>query len=71
MKNIKTEKQEEKLPSKASKNSFSELGISPTILAALKTLNLEIPTPIQHQAIPVALKGQDIIGMLKPEQEKL
>ncbi len=42
---------------------FSDLGISPSILRVLENLHLEIPTPIQHQAIPVALKGQDIIGI--------
>ncbi len=43
--------------------AFSDLGISPTILDVLKNLKLEIPTPIQHQAIPAALEGQDIIGI--------
>jgi len=53
----KNEKTEEKVI------SFSDLNISPTILEVLKTLKLEIPTPIQHQAIPVALEGKDIIGI--------
>lgn len=43
--------------------NFSELGISESILGVLRTLKLETPTPIQHQAIPIALKGQDIIGI--------
>lgn len=42
---------------------FSELGISDSILNVLKNLKLEMPTPIQHQAIPVALTGQDLIGI--------
>ncbi len=42
---------------------FSNLGISDSILAVLKKLNLEIPTPIQHKTIPVALQGQDLIGV--------
>jgi superfamily II DNA/RNA helicase len=42
---------------------FSDLGISESILAILKRLNLEIPTPIQHKTIPIALTGQDLIGV--------
>jgi len=42
---------------------FSELGISGSILNVLQNLKLETPTPIQHQAIPVALTGQDLIGI--------
>jgi len=42
---------------------FSDLGISPSILKVLEVLRLDTPTPIQHQAIPIALKGQDIIGI--------
>lgn len=45
------------------KNLFSELGIAPSILAVLQKLNLEIPTPIQQQAIPAALRGTDLIGI--------
>ena len=42
---------------------FSDLGISDSILAILKKLNLETPTPIQHKTIPIALQGQDLIGV--------
>jgi len=42
---------------------FSDLGISDSILEILKKLNLEIPTPIQHKTIPVAITGQDLIGV--------
>lgn len=43
--------------------SFSELGISPKILGILEYHKFIQPTPIQHQAIPVALEGKDIIGI--------
>jgi len=43
--------------------SFSELGISPKILGILEYHKFVTPTPIQHQAIPVALEGKDIIGI--------
>lgn len=42
---------------------FDELGIAPGILEILERRKLTVPTPIQHQAIPVALQGKDIIGI--------
>lgn len=42
---------------------FSDLNISDSILEILKKLNLEIPTPIQQKTIPVAITGQDLIGV--------
>jgi len=42
---------------------FSDLGISNSILEILEKLKLEIPTPIQRKTIPVALSGQDLIGV--------
>jgi len=48
---------------KMSTLKFSELGISASILGVLSAMKLETPTPIQHQAIPIALSGQDIIGI--------
>jgi ATP-dependent RNA helicase RhlE len=46
------------------KNSgFADLGISPKILSQLQKLNFTEPTPIQHQAIPIAISGQDLMGI--------
>ncbi len=42
---------------------FSGLGIAPRLLEALEKLNYQIPTPIQRQAIPVALQGKDLVGV--------
>ena len=42
---------------------FYCLGIAPNILSTLDRMNFKVPTPIQHKAIPVALKGDDIIGI--------
>lgn len=42
---------------------FNGLGISPSILSQLQKLSFNIPTPIQHQAIPIAIKGQDLMGI--------
>lgn len=45
------------------KNTFSDLGISPKMLAILDRMKFTVPTPIQSKAIPIALKGQDVIGI--------
>jgi ATP-dependent RNA helicase RhlE len=42
--------------------SFEHLGLEPGLLDAVRTLGYTDPTPIQEQAIPVALEGRDIIG---------
>ncbi|MCC5854893.1 MAG: DEAD/DEAH box helicase [Idiomarina sp.] len=42
--------------------TFSELGLSPTILAALEAEGYTTPTPIQAQAIPAILQGHDVMA---------
>src|SRR3954469_18461646 len=42
--------------------SFAELGLSDDVLAALKDVGYEAPSPIQEQAIPELLAGRDVIG---------
>ncbi|MGO4937453.1 DEAD/DEAH box helicase [Fundicoccus sp. Sow4_H7] len=41
---------------------FNELAISEKLLSSLSEMGFEEPTPIQQQAIPLALEGRDIIG---------
>lgn len=41
---------------------FTELDLKQEILSPLDELGFEEPTPIQQQAIPVALAGRDLIG---------
>ena len=41
---------------------FSELGLSKSLLKAIKRSGYEEATPIQEQTIPMVLKGQDVIG---------
>ena len=43
--------------------TFSELGLSPVLLSALESLGFAEPSPIQAAAIPVALAGDDIVGL--------
>jgi len=42
---------------------FSKLGLSPTILQAVAETGYTEATPIQEQAIPVALAGRDVLGI--------
>ncbi|AZR81177.1 DEAD/DEAH box helicase [Thiomicrospira sp. S5] len=42
---------------------FADLGLSAPILKILTEIGYETPSPIQAQAIPVLLKGGDILGM--------
>lgn len=42
--------------------TFLELGLSPPTLKAIDELGYCIPTPVQQQVIPAALKGQDIVA---------
>jgi ATP-dependent RNA helicase RhlE len=43
--------------------SFDGLGIAPKILEVLDRFKFKQPTPIQHKAIPIAINGEDIIGV--------
>lgn len=41
---------------------FNDLGLHNTLIRKCESLNFTDPTPIQKQAIPVILKGADLIG---------
>ena len=42
--------------------AFTDLGLSPAVLAALTAEGYVNPTPIQQKAIPEVLKGRDLLG---------
>jgi superfamily II DNA/RNA helicase len=42
---------------------FSQLGLSPLTLKAVAETGYTIATPIQEQAIPIALAGRDVLGI--------
>ncbi len=44
-------------------NGFYGLGIAPSLLEILQRLHFVTPTPIQAQAIPVAIEGKDVVGI--------
>src|SRR3989344_2902432 len=46
-----------------SEKGFHGLGIAPGILQILNKLHFTVPTPIQEQAIPIALEGKDMMGI--------
>jgi len=43
--------------------TFNELKLSEKVLAAIEAAGYKEPTPIQAQAIPVALEGRDVVGI--------
>jgi ATP-dependent RNA helicase RhlE len=43
--------------------TFADLGLTAPMLKALADAGYQRPTPIQAQAVPLALKGRDIIGL--------
>jgi len=43
--------------------SFEQFSLDPRIAAAVKSVGYTTPTPIQEQAIPVVLDGQDVLGL--------
>ena len=45
---------------------FDMLGLAPQLSKALKDNGLTEPTPIQNQAIPLALEGHDVLGLAQP-----
>ena len=42
--------------------TFADLGLSDSLLQALRDVGYESPSPIQEQAIPPLLEGRDVIG---------
>src|SRR3990167_1007364 len=44
-------------------SGFYGLGIAPQFLEALERVKFHTPTPIQQQAIPIALEGKDLVGI--------
>ena len=43
--------------------TFADLGLTAPMLKALSDAGYKAPTPIQAQAVPLALKGRDLIGL--------
>jgi ATP-dependent RNA helicase RhlE len=50
-------------PLEAAAPTFAELGLAGPILQAVRDAGYERPTPIQAEAIPLLLRGRDIMGL--------
>lgn len=44
-------------------NSFAEIGVPTRVVTRLHDMGLATPTPIQKEAIPLALRGKDVLGL--------
>lgn len=44
-------------------SQFEALGLSPSVLKSITPLGFDTPTPIQEQAIPLVLDGNDLVGL--------
>ena len=44
-------------------STFEALGLSPPVLKSIAPLGFDRPTPIQQQAIPLVLEGNDLVGL--------
>ena len=44
-------------------SNFDSLELTSTILSAIKEKGYTTPTPIQSKAIPIILKGRDLLGV--------
>ncbi len=42
---------------------FGGLGIKPALLERINEMGFVTPTPIQHKAIPIAISGEDVVGI--------
>ena len=51
------------LATAVSRTTFSDLGLAPPLLQAVTDAGYTHPTPIQEQAIPLALRGRDLMGL--------
>jgi ATP-dependent RNA helicase DDX47/RRP3 len=51
------------VPQPETKKTFRDLGVIDSLCEACNALGYKIPTPIQAEAIPIALQGRDLIGL--------
>ena len=42
---------------------FEQFSLDQRVLSGIKSVGYTTPTPIQQQAIPIALEGRDLLGL--------
>lgn len=42
--------------------AFEELGVNPSIIRAIEEMGWALPTPIQHECVPLILTGGDVLA---------
>ena len=62
MEQVTTEIEEEQ-PIVGDGETFESLGLSQSVLRAVIDAGYSVPTPIQREAIPLILRGRDVIGL--------
>ncbi|KAI4131755.1 MAG: hypothetical protein LQ338_001077 [Usnochroma carphineum] len=60
---LSDEEQSRPKPNKDAFSTFQNLGIIDSLCNACSALGYKAPTPIQKEAIPLALSGRDVIGL--------
>lgn len=55
--------EEKEKPSEVTKPTFSSFGLDARLLQAVTKEKFSVPTPVQTKAIPLALGGQDVLGI--------
>ncbi len=50
--------------------TFDQIGLAEPILRAVTAEGYSTPTPIQAAAIPAAMTGRDLLGVLKRARER-
>ena len=66
---VESENAEAKVPEKDNQQSeeqqpsFDGLGLPENVLAAVKKVGFEVPSPIQAETIPVLMEGHDVVGL--------
>src|SRR5438094_555299 len=53
----------EEAESEESRARFEMLGLGDAVLSAVRDAGYAVPTPIQQQAIPLILRGRDVMGL--------
>ena len=62
---VESENAEVKVPedNQEQQRSFNGLGLPDNVLAAVKKVGFEVPSPIQAETIPVLMEGHDVVGL--------